>query len=198
MKRHVWWACITAAALAWAGGCNSDGNVLSRLANGGNDAVGNGGGGNDGSAGDHPSGGGPPSSGSDRPPPAGGGMTTGPPEPVFCPDPNAPMCECEPGQFCVCEPTPADQCLIGCGLGACTLECMPFADCNFDCEGGCEANCQPDSNCVLFCGDNCSLTCLSGSTCMLWSWNGPSSMYCEQGAVCDCQQGCSCFGPGCP
>lgn len=198
MKLRVCWAVAAAAALAWAGGCNGDGEVLWRMPDvGGNSAGGVGGQG------------GQPSVGNGWPPPSSGAQLVGPgpgpgggPDPLPCPDPMAPICECAAGQLCYCEPNPnspaGEDCFVQCNEGECALECMPMITCNFDCAGGCNTTCHPDSSCEFFCGDGCTMTCFAGSVCTLWSWNGPSEMYCEDGALCNCLEGCSCFGPGCP
>jgi hypothetical protein len=60
--------------------------------------------------------------------------------------------------------------------------------------------CEPFSTCDLSCQGGCDVVCGTGSFCTLFSFDGPSQIYCEAGAMCECPiaANCQCFGPGCP
>ena len=185
-------ALTTAAAVtALAGGCEADGTVLWRQGaggHGGSVTVGGRGGGGDVST----TSGGP---GGDYPPPPGGAP------PFFeCP-PDIQPCPCPEGEACMCTPSPngPPQCDVQCVDNNCQFDCDPkLPNCSFSCSVGCSAVCHAGSDCNMICEGDCTLACLSQSSCTLWSWGGPSQMFCDFGAICDCTEQCVCTGPGCP
>jgi len=145
----------------------------------------------------------------DTPPTGGGGDEPAPPPPggappIPCipggPEPE-PVCICPPEGTCFCEPEGGEQlCELACEQGSCNLTCGAETSCNLDCEVGCFMRCDPFSSCTIGCGGDCVVVCGEGAHCTLWSWDAPSEIYCELGAVCECPilDGCICSGPGCP
>ena len=124
-----------------------------------------------------------------------------PPAPVECPPPGQEFCECDAFDYCFCEPTPEQEyCAIFCAEGYCGMDCGAATSCDMFCEVGCELFCPSGSSCMVACGGGCNVVCEPGSHCIVDSLEGPSSIVCQEGAICDCvdPQMCFCEGPGCP
>ena len=86
-----------------------------------------------------------------------------------------------------------------CADGYCGMDCGAATSCDMLCEVGCELFCPPESFCMVTCGGGCNVICDEGSYCMVDSIEGPTTVSCLEGAICDCvdPQTCLCEGPGC-
>ncbi len=137
------------------------------------------------------------------PQPTGGNMQPFPVCGEGGPLPDEP-CECPPEAPCFCsfvDPMPPPEvCTMLCPEGGCQIECLEAFACDAECGQGCDLQCGPGVSCTLGCAADCTMVCEQGAICSLWSWDGPSQIYCAQGATCECalQDNCVCSGPGCP
>jgi hypothetical protein len=207
MRKHALLV-AAAAGVSWIVACSTDGRLLRREEGDGGQtpAGGHGGDGGVGSSGGaypgDPGGGGFPMGGFGAMgggEPQGGTGAVG----VFC-DPAMTMmdCICPIFEPCVCASDGMNQCEMFCndqmGMGTCDMTCE-IGPCLAHCNQGCSFYCTEATTCTLNCVGACELHCAAGSFCQLWSSGFISTMYCEEGAFCECTSGinCECMGPGC-
>lgn len=141
--------------------------------------------------------GGDPSSGAFFPVGSGGDE---PPPPELCPPPGQPFCECAAFDYCTCHPSPEEEhCTMFCSEGYCGMDCGLATSCDMFCEQGCELFCPSQTSCMVSCGAECNVVCEPESYCLVDPIDGPTTIVCLEGAICECTdpQLCLCEGPGC-
>ncbi len=123
-----------------------------------------------------------------------------PPPPFVCHNPTQEPCLCPEDLVCVCGGPEPEPCGARCEVGFCHMRCLAESTCELTCTHGCDVVCEPGTVCTVGCNSGCSVVCEPGAHCVVWSWNEPSSVFCNAGATCECpfEGGCNCIGPGCP
>ncbi len=123
-----------------------------------------------------------------------------PPPPFECHAPPAEPCLCPQEKVCVCGGPEPEPCGARCDIGFCQMRCVAESTCELTCTHGCDVVCESGTLCTVGCSEGCSVVCEPGAHCVVWSWNEPTQVFCDVGAICECpfEGGCICFGPGCP